>query len=65
LLQVGGLSLAHIGNAVLHDVIVDQLGGLSLPHGLVCQVSVALDIVDHGGLFLRGKGGKVREAVSF
>jgi len=65
LLQVGGLSLAHILNAVLDDVIVDQLGGLSLPHGLVCKVAIALDVVNHGGLFLRGKGAKVREAVSF
>ena len=53
LLQVCGLSLAHILNAVSDDIILDEFPRLLFPQCLVRQVFVTLDIVHHGRVFLR------------
>ena len=53
LLQVCGLSLAHVLNAVSDDIILDEFPRLLFPQCLVRQVFVTLDIVHHGRVFLR------------
>lgn len=53
LLKVSGLSAAHVVDAVLDDVFLDQCAGFALPGSFVSQVAVTLDVIHHVLVFLR------------
>jgi len=52
LLQVARLPLLHVSNAVLHNVLLNELLRLLLPEGLVAQVVKSLNVVNLLGIFL-------------
>ena len=52
LLKVDSLSAAHVGDAVLHDTLLDHFASFFLPSGFVGQIGVTFDIIHHACMFL-------------
>ena len=48
------MALLHVLNSAPHDSVFYHSAATMLPAGLFVQVSVGLDLVHQGSLFLRG-----------